>query len=292
MQCRRCGKELPIGHRNTCPFCGIRLDTHITPRDTTVRPRRMVNRRNSLMSMFSVVFVVALVLIVVPILQRNTKTISETEIESLYKELKELRPVLEAQYLASKNGKWNEDPDWEIKINSFAAKIYKYKQDFPKEEERYAVYDAWITELMQPPNVTEQSQFNEWAINSAKDDVLDILSVTVAKPDEAENIRLDVEIVNHSADTISQVSIAIEAFDAEGNPVFDRTQLGENGDPVNLGYVHTNDYLIPGANRTYTFEAVWNNPEITAAKIYWLAVEYSDETKYFFPPEVCEAVWR
>lgn len=292
MQCKRCGKELPIGHRNTCPYCGIRLDTYITPRDTSVKPRGIVNRRNSLMSMISIAFVVFLVVIVVPILQNNTKNSSEAEIIKLYYELKELRPELEAEYLVSKSGNWYEDGDWEIKINALAAMIFKYKEDHPKEEEKHKEYDGYMTELMRPAEITEQGQFNEWAIQHAKDEVLDIISVTVGKPDGEGNIRLSVRLVNHSTDTISQVSAAFEAYGTEGVPVFDETRLGENGDPANLGYIRTNDYLVSGAERLYTFEAVWNNPSVTAAKVYWLSVEYSNGETLFFPHEVCEAIWK
>ncbi len=292
MQCRRCGKNLPMGHGNTCPFCGIRLDTYITPRNTSVKPRKPASRRNSLMSMLSVAFVVILVVIIVPVLQNNTKVKSETEIATLYAELIELRPELQAQYLAEKSGNWYEDDDWEIKINSLVAMIHKFKQDYPKETEKHAEYDAMITELMTPPNITEQSQFNEWAIANAKAEVVDILSITVGKPDEEGNMSLNVKIKNNSKETFSQVNIAFEALGAGGNPIYDGNETGENGEPVNLGYIHTNDYLIPGGEQTYTFKGIWKDPNIAAARVHWLQVEFSNGNTHYFPPEVSKEIWK
>jgi hypothetical protein len=268
------------------------LDTHITPRDYSVKPRGgLVKKRNSLMSMLSVALVVVLVAVIVPILQNNTKHNAEDGIDTHYTELTLLRPKLEEEYLASKAGNWYEDPDWTIKINALVAMIHKYREDFPQEEERLALHDDMLQELLKPAEITEQGQFNEWAVASAKEEVIDILSHSLLRG-EADTVGLRVKLVNKTKDTVNQVQIAFEAFGADGGAANDTVRVDLEGNPTNQGFIRTNDYLLPGAEKEYIFPEVWRNPGVADAKVLWVNVTFTNEDSYYFPPEVCAEIWR
>ena len=86
MDCRRCGKELPVGQRKTCPHCGIYLDTIITPRSSGPKVKGPA-RRATIMTYLSVGLVVIIVCVLIPFLRSVTKKNMVVTIEKSFTEL-------------------------------------------------------------------------------------------------------------------------------------------------------------------------------------------------------------
>lgn len=281
MQCRRCGKELPIGSRKTCPFCGITLDTYITPRDHTAKPPRKPGKRATKLSFLSVAFVVAIIFIVIPVLRNINKKDLLNKIEAYYLELEQN----ETEY---------DETEWELRLLTLSAMVHRFESSYPTDEENTEKITRYIYALCgldpdnaeNPEEIDEQQAYNERLINKARESIIDVTTIALEGPDRDGNCSLTVKAKNLSGQKeITQVALAFEVYDVDGNPANDTTR------GTSVAYVKLPN-IAPEAEAGRVFLTVWNNPDISYVKLLWMNVIYSDDESLYFPPEVCSVLWN
>ncbi|MDR0324790.1 MAG: hypothetical protein LBI19_01675 [Oscillospiraceae bacterium] len=277
MKCRRCGRELPIGQRKTCPFCGIYLETIITPRDPTQKLKKP-RRRASLMTFISIGLVLIVVSVVIPVLRNVNEGNMRVSIEATYAELE------------GREAEFSED-DWEMKLASFSAAVENYKKAYPDNDENIERHKRLLYSLagIDPDTgefegPTEQEIYNERLILRGRDEILDVTSITLTAPDSSGRSTLTVHVKNTSNRFISGVSMLLTIYDANGRP--------SNGSPRNNNEWYPNtDSLLPGEEKSFLFTEDWSDASAASAKISWINVMYSDRDPVYFPPEVCDVLW-
>jgi ribosomal protein L37E len=267
MKCRRCGKELPVGQRTTCPHCGIYLNTIITPRGNAPKTKRKGNRA-LIMSFLSVGLVVAVVCIFVPFMRGITKNDMLTNIEDMFD---------------TWNGAETEfsEDDWQKNLAVFSGAVDNFKRAYPKDEENVEKMERYLLILLghdpdnlDPPEISgEQREFNNRLIRIAKDEILDILDLSASKD------TLTVRFKNPSGSGIAEIRMEVEGFDASGK---------------SIGVGHIRSKPIPAkTEEQYRFPVNgWSGQDAASARIVWLDVGYGPHLpNIYFMPEVCEVLW-
>jgi hypothetical protein len=282
MECKRCGKELPVGQRKTCPFCGIYLETIVKPRGP--RPKtRPPGRRATIMSLLSVGFVVAAIFILVPFMRSVHKNHMLLHIEETFLEL---------------NGRELEftEDEWEKKLASFSASVENLRKAYPSDHENIEKAERYLNILCGldpddptkpgPDSISEQERKDQRLINTAKDKIIDITELSFTASGAGGNSLISVWIKNSSSESvIAQVEIAFQAFDADGNPSIGSAR----GD--NMWYIRTDTPIRTGETEHFRYSERWGDRNIASVKIEWLQVIYGPNNTEYFRPEVCRVLW-
>ena len=277
MECRRCGKELPVGQGKTCPHCGIYLDTIITPRGPAQKTKRSGNR-SMIMSFLSVGLVVAVVAVVIPFMRGVNKGNMLASMEETFEAL---------------NGKESEftPEEWEQRLAAFSAAVENFETAYPADEDNIIMARRYLSILCgidpdtgEPIGPSEQQIYNERLILRARDEIIDIPDLTFAKPDASGKSGLAVQIRNSSDTYIRQIVILFKVFGADGNPS-NGSPRGDNEWYPSIGS------LLPGEEKSFFFSEPWSDADAAAAKIEWINVMYSDRDPVYFPAEVCKELW-
>jgi ribosomal protein L37E len=282
VQCKRCGRELPVGQRKTCPFCGIHLDTYITPRDPNAKPPRKKSSRSTIMSLLSVAFVVIIVSVVIPILRNVNKRAMLAKLDTEYTEM---------------NGREDEyeEGEWEAKLATFSASIHQFKTAYPTDEENARMLERRLNILcgLDPDDpftitdIDEQKLYNDELIRRARAEMIDFTSVTVGAPSFSGDCALMLTVKNCAADKmIEEIKMALTALDSGGKPIKD----GKRGTAD--GYIRITTLIRPGEEMGFSYLSVWNSTAIDRARVRYFTVYYSDGSHYYFPETVCDALWK
>ena len=277
MECRRCGRELPVGQGKTCPFCGIYLDTIITPRGPAGKSKRTGNRA-TLMTFLSVGLVVAVVAIVIPFMRGVNKENMLASMEEAFEELNGRESAFSPE-------------EWEVRLTSFSAAVENFEKAYPSDEEHIIRVRRYLDILCgidpdtgEAAGPSEQETYNERLILRARDEIIDIPSLAFSKPDASGKSALTVQVRNSSDKFIRQVVVLFKIYDADGNPS-NGSPRGDNEWYPSIGS------LLPGEDKSFFFSEPWSDAGAAAAKIEWINVVYSDRDPIFFPAEVCQALW-
>jgi hypothetical protein len=282
MECRRCGRELPVGQRKTCPYCGIYLETIVTPRGARPKGRRPTSRA-TLMTFLSVGFVFVAVFILVPFMRSVNKQHMLLNLEETFLELD------------GRELEFSED-DWQKRLATFTAGIENFKKAYPSDHENIEDIERKLHILLglDPDDPTrpdptrrpaEQDRYNYELINRARDEIIDITEILLTGPEAGGNCTVSVRIKNSSEIIISQVTIFLDVFDEHGNP-----SNGSKQDD-NKWYIRTDAPIGVGKTEHFRYIETWRDPNIANVKITWVIVEYGPTNRIEFPPAVCEVLW-
>lgn len=281
MECRRCGKELPEGHTNICPHCGIRLDTYITPREREKKTKRKLSR-NMIITMLSVAFVVIVVTVIIPFLRNLNMDKSMKNLEATYRRLAEQELQISSE---------GEREQWQQQVQFFSAGIKKHENSYPADEDgitkAYEMLDTLLGKKANEPERTElELQYIQLLVETAQNTIITIDTATLTKPNSSGECSVIIEITNKSEDkTIKEVLFALTALDKNGNPVPDSASGKADA------YIRTTKQVNPGERNRSAFRPVWTNSDIAAMRIDYLTVYYTDSSYLYLPREVCSAIW-
>jgi ribosomal protein L37E len=278
MDCKRCGKELPVGQRTSCPHCGIYLHTHITPRGVPGKTKRK-NNRALVMSFLSVGLVVAVVCVFIPFMRSSTKNNMLEKIDAMFLEM---------------NGNESEftEDEWKRKLAVFSGAVANLEKSFPKDAENIGMANTYLALLcgIDPDTgdiLDPYKAQRDHLIRTGREDYIDILNIAFTKQDGRSSFT--VEIKNNSSITINRVTMEFEAFKPNGNP----SNGSRNGD--NKWGVNFTTPIRPGEVESLSFSDIrhpWTDEEIASVKLLWLNVVYGPNNEAYFAPEVCAALWR
>ena len=263
MDCRRCGKELPVGKIKTCPHCGIYLETFITPRGPAPKTRR-TGSRALIMSFVSITLAVIVMMIVIPFLRNMNKSNALENIEASYIDL-------------SMNRDGFTDEDWEMKLASFVAAVYNFEKLYPAEQAHIDRFRGYVDRLTggDPDTLTPQEIYDRELIRTARDEIIDILELT------ASGSGLLVRFQNASNLIIHQLVMVTEGFDADGNSLGEGAVRTDRDAPVR-----------PQTEERVFFIDVWGGAAAADAKIIWINVDFGPSLPaVYIRREVCEVLW-
>jgi hypothetical protein len=270
MKCRRCGKELPAWQKKTCPFCGIYLNTIITPRDPSPKARRPKNRA-LLLSFISVSLILIVVTVIVPLLRGMHKADAIASMEEAFAEL-------------HGNKENFTDDEWEMRLVVFSIAVNNFENSFPSDTANIEKFRFYLRTLLgidpENPEIpiegNPQEIFDRHLITRAKTEIIDIRELTVS------DTGLGFIISNPSERILLQVRIWFEAFDSAGNSLGDRAVRTDRIRPI-LPYSDERMF--------FSLSDLWGGASISRAKIIGLEVEYGPNESYYFRSVVCEALW-
>jgi hypothetical protein len=270
---------MPIGQRSTCPFCGIYLETFITPRGKGEAKVRRPYSKATLMSFLSIALAVVFMCILIPVMTRANRISAMTAIEESFQEL------------YGHGGAFTEEA-WEMRLASFSASVANYERSYPRDADGIERIKRQLDMLVGfDPDTgyyiggTDQDRRNQELIRIAQNEIIDLTDISFTPPDGAGNSTLTVQLHNSSELIISEIRMAFVAFDSFGNP----SNGSKRGD--NHWFVRANTPLRPGDEEAFLFSEAWNG-DMAEIKILWMVVEYGPNFSIYLPPAVCEALWR
>jgi len=263
MNCKRCGKELPVGQTKICPHCGIYLEAIIKPRGSADTSKKPMSRA-TVMSFLSIALVIGMCLVLIPVLRGMNKTKALENIEEMFQEW---------------NGREAEfsETDWEKNLAVFSKAVATYKDDHPKDEENNYINQRYLYILcgLDPDYLDEyrpidpdkeQRKYNEDLIKRTKREIIDI-GATLSSPNSAGKRALNIRIRNESTLTISEVRMGFGAVDEFGTLLpefmkdFDAAgNLIEGFDENTSQWIkRTNKLIATGKEEGFYYEIDTNN---------------------------------
>jgi hypothetical protein len=197
------------------------------------------------------------------------------------------------------------EAQWETRITAFSVAVSKYtgnsrRRDVSNVEQvkrwhsilsgfdpdKILSYDPETGEpIYEFVGDTEQDVRNKELIATAKTEIIDLLNIVFAPPIGNRDASLSMTLKNHSDWIISEVRMAFDVFDSEGNP--------SNGSVRNDNrwHVRTSDTIRPGETDQPLFLTRWEDRDVASVKLIWMEVEFGPNRVDYFPYEVCSVLW-
>lgn len=269
MKCRRCEKELPEGETVTCPYCGIRQDTYIIPRQQE-RYRRPKMKRGAFLSIVSVALVIFIVAMLIPFLRDYNKRGLMSKIEAAYESGNtETLNILYAQ-LQSSYPKSSEEIDMTKQLLDDLLGV----TPSPTPPDGGPITDEWM-------NTVKQKELDE-RLQNTKSSLFDISSVAIQKLASIEESNLVISWVNKTAKTVEEIRFSVEGYDESGNAV----RLV--GSELSRASLRSADPVPPGEAAVSTFLDVWETQGVTSIKLLAVGIRFDDDTTAYIQQDVLE----
>jgi len=184
------------------------------------------------------------------------------------------------------------EEQWERRLTSFNVAVSKFKNNYKRDRESVEQVDRWLNILMgfdpatgEFVGNTEQDKHDKNLIATAKDEIIDLFDIVFEPPAGAKDARLSLTLKNRSDWIVSEVRMAFDAFDSEGNP----SNGSVRGD--NRWHVRASTPIRPEDTDDLLFLNRWDERDIASVKLVWMDVEYGPNRVTHFPAAVCEVLW-
>jgi hypothetical protein len=241
------------------------------------------------MSLISVGVAVTFMLVFIPLMTNANRANARANIEESFSELNGNETVYSEE-------------DWEMQMVSFSIAVDNYKRSYSRDMEYLIKHDRYLRilngfdpDITDPETgehlyvgTTDRDRRNKALIDTARDEIIDMLGVSLVPPDSAGNILMHVRLENRSEYIINEVRMAFEAFDEFGSP-----SNGSNSvEYPNQWFVRSTKPLRMNVEESIPFQTAWGDKNISQVKILWMEIEYGPSFSVYLPPAVCEALWR